>query len=147
MNPANTRRLLKDLARTGVYRLPRPGMDELLAGAEACGFAVRRVALAGLNGKQAFLKSMAAALDFPEWFGNNWDALADCLGDLSWLPAEGYLLVLEGAEGFRSRQAAEFATALQVLADAAEAWREADIPFWVLVDARGADLPTLPDIG
>ncbi|WP_446686701.1 barstar family protein [Pseudofulvimonas gallinarii] len=27
---------------------------------------------------------MAAVFRFPEWFGDNWDALADCLADLSW---------------------------------------------------------------
>src|SRR5438552_17320122 len=34
-----------------------------------------------------------AALQFPEYFGENWDALNDCLTDLAWLPAAEYPLV------------------------------------------------------
>ncbi|WP_233257717.1 barstar family protein [Micromonospora sp. S4605] len=37
------------------------------------------------------------ALLFPGYFGWNWDALSDCLRDLSWLPADGYLIVIENA--------------------------------------------------
>lgn len=37
---------------------------------------------------------IAAALQFPSYFGENWNALRDCLGDLEWLPAERYVLVV-----------------------------------------------------
>ncbi len=40
---------------------------------------------AGLTGKPALLEAFAAGLNFPAYFGQNWDALSDCLGDLSWL--------------------------------------------------------------
>jgi RNAse (barnase) inhibitor barstar len=39
----------------------------------------------------------ARALRLPDYFGANWDALSDCLTDLSWLPAPAYLLVVEHA--------------------------------------------------
>lgn len=35
--------------------------------------------------KTDFLARMAKKLRFPHHFGGNWDALQDCLGDLSWL--------------------------------------------------------------
>src|SRR5215510_6367496 len=36
------------------------------------------------NGKQQLLAQIAAGLAFPDYFGENWDALIDCLSDLSW---------------------------------------------------------------
>jgi Barstar (barnase inhibitor) len=35
-----------------------------------------------------------AALQFPHYFGHNWAALDECLGDLEWLPARRYVLFL-----------------------------------------------------
>ena len=39
-----------------------------------------------IRDKAEFYDAVAAALGFPDWFGHNLDALADCLRDLSWLP-------------------------------------------------------------
>lgn len=47
---------------------------------------------AAIASREALLDACATALEFPGWYGRNWDALADCLRDLSWLPADGYLL-------------------------------------------------------
>jgi len=46
-----------------------------------------RIDLAGCTDKATLLARFAAALHFPDWFGHNWDALSDCLTDLSWLAA------------------------------------------------------------
>jgi RNAse (barnase) inhibitor barstar len=39
----------------------------------------------------------AAAWQFPCYFGENWDALEECLTDLEWLPASDYLLLVTNA--------------------------------------------------
>src|SRR5438105_455599 len=43
--------------------------------------------------KLQMLDAIAAALDFPAYFGRNLDALWDCLQDLSWLPEGRHVLV------------------------------------------------------
>lgn len=138
--------VLRDIARAGVYHTPQQGMGDLLAAAEASGFSICRIDLAPVRDKAALFERLATALEFPDWFGHNWDALADCLGDLSWLPADGYLILLEHCDSFRTRHSEDFATALQVFAAAAEAWRDERVPFWVLVDMRADGIAYLPGI-
>jgi RNAse (barnase) inhibitor barstar len=41
-----------------------------------------------------FYSELAAALQFPDYFGENPAAVAECLTDLSWMPADAYLLVV-----------------------------------------------------
>jgi RNAse (barnase) inhibitor barstar len=64
----------------------------------------------------------ARALDFPDYFGHNWDALEECLADLEWLPAKGYVLLLTDAEQVLHDDEEEYATFLEVMSDAGEAW-------------------------
>lgn len=47
---------------------------------------------AGLDGKEALLSELARILEFPGYFGGNWDALDECLRDLSWLPQGNVVL-------------------------------------------------------
>ncbi len=42
---------------------------------------------ASIRSKQKLLRVLAHQLQFPAYFGYNWDALEECLRDLSWLPA------------------------------------------------------------
>jgi hypothetical protein len=48
--------------------------------------------------KDALLNEFAAALQFPWYFGHNWDAFDECLADLGWLPGAGYAFFITGAE-------------------------------------------------
>jgi hypothetical protein len=47
---------------------------------------------AQLRSKAELLDRLASGLRFPSYFGHNWDALEECLGDLSWLKAERIVL-------------------------------------------------------
>jgi len=64
----------------------------------------------------------AQALKFPDYFGHNWDALEECLADLEWLPAKGYILLVTNAEGVLPEDEEEYETFLEILRDAGEAW-------------------------
>ena len=68
------------------------------------------------------LNEFARALDFPDYFGHNWDALEECLADLEWLPAKGYILLITDAAQLLPDDEDEYETFLEVLSDAGEAW-------------------------
>ncbi len=73
------------------------------------------------------------ALKLPEHFGHNWDALADVLEDRDWLGKKGRVVTLTHAGEFRKDHPTEWATLEDILAEAAEFWKERNIPFWVFV--------------
>ena len=107
----------------------------LVALAESLGLEAVRIDLAGCQDKAGFLGRIAAALRFPAWFGDNWDALYDCLTDLSWRQGQGWVLILENAHDLRQAAPETLDTALATMADAAVAWDERGLPLRVFVAA------------
>jgi RNAse (barnase) inhibitor barstar len=107
----------------------------LVALATSLGLEAIRIDLEGCRDKSGFLERIAAALGFPAWFGNNWDALYDCLADLSWRPGQGRVLILENAHDLRRTAPDVLDTALAIMGDAALAWNERGLPLRVLVAA------------
>jgi hypothetical protein len=116
------RERLTDAARSGVYRVTRA--DAVLEALQGSGLALARVDL----GEPVF-DAFRRALAFPDWFGHNWDALEDCLTDLSWLEAGGYVVLLEGN--------GPSDMLVDVLRSAAQFWAGHRIPFFaIFVDPR-----------
>ncbi|HQR48393.1 MAG TPA: barstar family protein, partial [Steroidobacteraceae bacterium] len=72
--------------------------------ARSLGLDTTRIDLFDCRSKSELLDRVAAALDFPSTFGHNWDALFDCLADLGWRPATGYVLVFEHAAALRKTE-------------------------------------------
>jgi len=87
---------LRDVHEAGVYRL-NCTLDDVRGAAQQSGYTLFEIDLSEAHSKGALLAALALAIEAPEWFGNNWDALADALGDLSWQPAPGYVLLLRDA--------------------------------------------------
>ncbi len=75
-----------------------------------------------LADKEAVLGALSVELQFPGYFGKNWDGLFDCLTDLSWLDKPGYLLVFTGDAGICKKSAEDFGILLKTLEDAAKFW-------------------------
>ena len=73
------------------------------------------------------------ALKLPEHFGHNWDALADVLEDRDWLGRHGIVVVLAHAAAYKRNHPTEWSTLEDILAEAAEFWKERHAAFWVFV--------------
>jgi RNAse (barnase) inhibitor barstar len=138
------RAILADPGKAGVYHLPQIDKAQLMAAAKAGGLAACRVDLTDAGDKEQMLSAIAKALDFPDWFGHNFDALADCLADMSWTPADGYLVLLEHCDGIHGKAEQDFVGALQIFDQAASDWREEGIPFWCLVEMQSDGIAWLP---
>ena len=138
--------LLKDKDKAGVY-LTGPDTRLIAEAAQAAGLALWRVDIGHVHDKLGFTGLVAKALAFPTWFGGNWDAFEDCLGDLSWHPAPGYVLLLEHGKHFGAGHKQDFSSAVEVLDGVAGYWQGQGKPFWAIVsgpDGWNAGLPPLP---
>ena len=134
---------LQDASRSGAYRAPRA--DDVLDALRGADFDVVRIDLSDVADKAALLARLAESLTFPEWFGGNWDALEDCLTDLSWRKGARHVLLIERFEALRAKGSDDFGTLLDVVEASAAYWRERGRPFFaVLVDpVRALSLPDL----
>jgi len=63
---------------------------------------------------------LKVVLRLPDYFGMNWDALDECLGDLTWISARDVVLAHEGVP--QSMDVKELQMYLRVLADAVRWW-------------------------
>lgn len=115
--------LLKDTSGVGVYRL-NCSLEALHDSVRRADFVLFEADIAAAHGKGEVLAELARAIEAPDWFGHNWDALADALGDLSWRPAPGYVLLLHGEYPGEE-------TLADILQATVEFWREQGRPFWV----------------
>lgn len=86
------------------------------------GFLMRTIEGKKCRTSSSLFDEFARALSFPDYFGHNWDALEECLADLEWLPAKGYILLISDAHAVLPDDEEEYATLLEVLDDAGEAW-------------------------
>lgn len=82
----------------------------------------------------ALFDVLASELDFPGYFGRNWDALSDCLRDFHWLDDGATVVIWHPSLPVLG--ARDLRIYLEVLADAVESWRSAPaLTFQAVFDA------------
>jgi hypothetical protein len=113
---------LQDPSRSGVYRVSRA--DEVMDAVKGSSLSPMRVAF---SDKAQLLKNLAVALGFPDWFGHNWDALEDCLTDLSWRDASAHVLLIENP-----KPGDDLGVLIDILRSSAESWAARGKPFFAI---------------
>ncbi len=110
----------------------------------------------GADNKAAFLAAVGEALAFPDYYGQNFDALADCLRDVAGGAGggaasgagggvAGVVLLWDGWSTLARADEKAFAIALDVLASRADA--DQGVPFSVLLRGEGPEVPGLSSLG
>jgi RNAse (barnase) inhibitor barstar len=116
------------------------GALEAVAELPVQGVTVRVLNANHMRSTTGLFSEVATQLDFPDYFGRNWDALEECLADLAWLPPGPYTIVIARAseflnDGSRDERelflrlvknvASEWATPIR----SGEAWDRPAVPF------------------
>jgi Barstar (barnase inhibitor) len=94
--------------------------------------------------KADFLRAVGEALGFPQHYGHNFDALADCLADVVAGDSNGWLLLWDGWGPLAREEPRAFSVALSVLGGRVNAERGG--PFAVLLRGEGPATDGVPSL-
>jgi RNAse (barnase) inhibitor barstar len=107
-------------------------LEELAANCQEQDFQLGYLDGSSITNKAEFLGACATALQFPSHFGHNWDALEECLTDLEWLPASGYLLLYSYPKLFAQAHPKDWKTLTEIFQSVIDEWNETDIPMYIV---------------
>ena len=138
-------KLLAQPAQAGIYHLPHGGRSALGKAAKSLGFACFKVDFDKSEHMGTILAALGRDLDFPNWYGANFDGLNDCLTDFSWREAPGYLITIYHADAVHAVPNS-FTALNDVFANAIATWQEHSVPLWIFYDLRANGLATLPTL-
>jgi hypothetical protein len=133
--------------QSGFYRIDAAQRLRIVAG-EALPSTFHRAVLDGeaIQTRAEMFTALAGAFQFPNYFGRNWDAVYDCLTDLSWTSADGFVLVLDGCERFAAHDPEQWRIGKKVFRDVCAFWRPLGRPFLALIYDPVAPDPALPSL-
>jgi RNAse (barnase) inhibitor barstar len=83
-----------------------------------------------------FFDELGAALQFPYYFGENWDAVWDCINDVSWLRGPNLLVVFDSAHLLLRDSEDDFQQLMRLLPQVRDRWHEVSV-----ADAAGGRRP------
>ena len=122
---------------SGVYKVKQATGSDIKTAAQVSGLEFALVDLSGVTGKIAFLKKTAAALGFPAYFGMNWDAFSECLTDMAWRPATGYVILFDNYGPFARKAPADARVARRIFDSSAQYWEQRKVPFFIVLIEKG----------
>ena len=98
----------------------QPVLDDFVA--NLSGLCVRVLQGQRCTSKKDLLAEFAHALQFPGHFGRNWDALEDCITDMEWMAASGYVIVIRDADRVLIDSEKDFIVFVNIMDSAGKFW-------------------------
>ncbi len=128
----------------GLYRVTTEvNIEKLSSLCEEYGFQLFYINGKNVTSKAEFFQASAETMNFPDYFGYNWDAFNDCINDLSWFSAAGYILLYSQPDNLAQNDHSEWLIALDVFQEAVEYWARTDTPMYVLLKTESLSLDEL----
>ena len=133
---------LIEIAKAGPYRIKPEQVDLATQHATAGNLVLTVISPEkAVSTVTDWLQHLGNQLAFPAHFGNNFDALYDCLCDREVLGQDALLLLIRNIDALDEDEAD---TLIAVLQAAADEWREQGRALWSLFAVSGLDLDPLP---
>jgi RNAse (barnase) inhibitor barstar len=133
--------IIKGQGNPSIYRwVPSIAAEPLSRSISASGGRCFCLDGARMTEPQLLMQEFAKQLEFPDYFGHNWDALEDCLADLGWLNKRltHYVIWIDRWESCASP------ILLEVLEQAVSLWADSATPLYVILSGAEAGLRSLP---
>ena len=73
--------------------------------------------------KEELLKQLRSKLNFPDYFGFNWDALFECLRDFYWIEQQKIILVHDDLPELIEKELKNY---IDILIDSVQDWKEGE---------------------
>ncbi|MCB0112376.1 MAG: barstar family protein [Caldilineaceae bacterium] len=127
-------RILAGELAPGLYRLRSElNADHIVAPLNKVGWRGFYIEGQIVENKADFLRIAGAAMSFPDYSGQNWDAFEESIRDLGWVRAAGYVLIYDNVWYFPRQDRAAWREARSILADAVDFWAKDGTPFYVFL--------------
>ena len=131
----NSQKLFKGEYAPGLYEIdPTLDTGDFSAAATAQNFAFFKLNGEEIHDQKTFIASFAKAAHFPDYAQSNWDAFEECIRDLHWCQAEGYVLLYQNPQTLINSQPQDWRIASDILFTAVQFWQTTATPMFVFVE-------------
>jgi RNAse (barnase) inhibitor barstar len=86
--------------------------------------------------EDTYFTELVKALDFPDYFGRNWDAVADCLTDLDWEKGDQIVVFHSAADRLSTDQPWVWQAMMSVWQRSVEYWSEAGVSLYLVLQIK-----------
>jgi len=109
---------------SGVHWLKQHApVPEVAKLAKSKGMAFFHIEGKNIQKKEQFLNHVSMAMHFPDYFDHNWDAFEECITDLDWVDADGYVIYFDHTDGFANHHESQLETVIELFDDAVAYWK------------------------
>ncbi len=90
--------------------------------------------------RATLLQQLAKVMQFPEHFGHNWDALADCLTDLDEDEVDRQIIIIDRLDNFAIANPQQWLTFLDICKSTVKYWQDTNTPMYIMLRGDSSQL-------
>ena len=84
------------------------------------------------QGEASYFTELAKTFEFPDYFGGNWDAVADCLTDLEWEEGDCIMVLYSAADRFAKAEPLGWKTMMEIWQRVVDHWSDLGVSLYLV---------------